>query len=349
MFKKARESLSMEEIEKILNNFNIFSNDKYNNEKYLVFPTVCHNRIDEEASYKLYYYDSTKMFKCYTQCSETFDIFDLIKRIYTNNYYSIGMGQAYKIVTGKDIENKNKVKTAINFDYSNFKKIKKEIEKNVDIKYDPIVFNAFSNYRIKEWLNEGIAEKTMDKFNIKYSVSSNQVIIPYYNIDKKLIGIRVRNLDEKKPKYMPLMFEGKNYTFSQSKHLYGVYENQEEIKNTKNVILFEGEKSVLKMYSNDNKIALAVGGSSIHREQIKILYKLGVKNVTIAFDKEFEKNSSILSDNYYKILKKKAEKLKHYFRTSFIYDFNNELSYKDSPIDKGYETFKKLYNKKINL
>ena len=45
----------------------------------LIAQTICHNHPGE-GSHKLYYYDNTKLFKCYTDCSSTFDIFELIIR-----------------------------------------------------------------------------------------------------------------------------------------------------------------------------------------------------------------------------------------------------------------------------
>ena len=49
----------------------------------LVSRTICHNPADGSGSYKLYYYDNTHLFKCYTGCMETggFDIFDLTRKI----------------------------------------------------------------------------------------------------------------------------------------------------------------------------------------------------------------------------------------------------------------------------
>ena len=50
----------------------------------LIFPTICHNNNIEEASMKLYYYDNTKLFHCYTECQSSFDIYELVKKILTN-------------------------------------------------------------------------------------------------------------------------------------------------------------------------------------------------------------------------------------------------------------------------
>ena len=42
--------------------------------------TICHNLLGE-GSRKLYYYDNTKLFQCYTDCGESFDIFELIRKV----------------------------------------------------------------------------------------------------------------------------------------------------------------------------------------------------------------------------------------------------------------------------
>ena len=49
----------------------------------LVSRTICHNPADGSGSHKLYYYDNTHLFKCYTECNDVngFDIFDLTRKI----------------------------------------------------------------------------------------------------------------------------------------------------------------------------------------------------------------------------------------------------------------------------
>lgn len=44
----------------------------------IIYPTVCHNLDHNHASHKLYYYKKDNIFKCYTECDEVFDIFQLI-------------------------------------------------------------------------------------------------------------------------------------------------------------------------------------------------------------------------------------------------------------------------------
>lgn len=46
--------------------------------------TICHNDIAhyDEASYKLYYYNNTHLFHCYTGCEEpSFDIYQLTMKV----------------------------------------------------------------------------------------------------------------------------------------------------------------------------------------------------------------------------------------------------------------------------
>ena len=44
----------------------------------IMFPTICHNLHAHNASHKLYYYKNSKMFYCFTQCSKSYDIFELL-------------------------------------------------------------------------------------------------------------------------------------------------------------------------------------------------------------------------------------------------------------------------------
>lgn len=50
------------------------------NDTYFISRTICHNPAGE-GSHKLYYYDNTKLFRCYTSCGEAFDIYQLILKI----------------------------------------------------------------------------------------------------------------------------------------------------------------------------------------------------------------------------------------------------------------------------
>src|SRR5699024_11709814 len=59
----------------------------------------------------------------------------------------------------------------------------------------------------------------------------NQTIIPHYNIDNILIGIRVRNWRSvEKGKYLPLYHKGEGYQHALGYNLYGIHLNKEAIQ-----------------------------------------------------------------------------------------------------------------------
>jgi hypothetical protein len=42
---------------------------------------------------------------------------------------------------------------------------------------------------------DGITRAAMDKYNIRFSISQNKIIIPHYNVFGQLVGIRGRALN----------------------------------------------------------------------------------------------------------------------------------------------------------
>ena len=47
-------------------------------------------------------------------------------------------------------------------------------------------------------MQENITKNSMDKYNIRYSISQNKIVIPHYDINNELIGIRGRALNERR-------------------------------------------------------------------------------------------------------------------------------------------------------
>jgi len=213
-------------------------------------------------------------------------------------------------------------------------------------------------------VDEGINAETMRKYNIKFSNGFKEIIIPHYDNNFRLVGIRSRLLNptyiETQGKYRPTYINGKSMAHPLSNILYGLDKNQDEICKTKKVILFEGEKSVLKLDSelSDSKynISVAVCGSSISNIQLKLLKDLGVEEIIIAFDKEFKnpKNGTLRHASNLEYIKKYDEylekrrrllnKVGKHFNVRFISDSQIEplLEYKNSPIDAGLDVFMHL-------
>lgn len=346
-----KEKLTKEQIIKLVLGLGA---DRYEErENFIIFPTICHNPIGADASMKLYYYIESCTFHCYTECSENFDIFDLFRKVKEVNGEDFNFYETIYVIA--DLVEYNFFSATTQESYiSNTDKFKTNNEIELQ-KYNKGILNVFREYYTVEWLDEGISARAMKKFNILYYDYRNKIIIPHYDIEGNLIGIRGRSLDleeiEKYGKYAPIRVENTLYRHPLSFNLYGLYENQENIKKYRTAIIFEGEKSVYKyddMY--DVNIAVASCGSSLNYHQVEILVKdLNVENIIIAYDKEYDNFASEEAIKYYNKLQKICEKYSNYCSFSFLFDFDNLLSKKDAPIDKGKEVFEKLLRNKIQV
>jgi hypothetical protein len=69
--------------------------------------------------------------------------------------------------------------------------------------------------------------------------------------------------------------------------------------------------------------------------------------IIVAFDKEYENANGEDGEKYFNKLYSMCEKYKNYAKFSFIFDRDNLLDLKDSPVDKGLENFKKLYESRV--
>lgn len=320
---------------------------------HLILPTICHNPRESEKSPKLYYYFDSKLFSCYTECGHAFNIYELVRKVHEINDHAISFYEAYNYVL-------NYVGSNIYIEPPEIEFVNNRYVRKLSVEDLPAYNNnALSIFPIippTEWLNEGISAQAMKKFDIRLSAPKLKIIIPHYDLKGRLVGIRGRALDEYEiehyGKYMPVKIENIFYTHHLSRNLYGAYVNQSAIRRTKKAVLFEGEKSCLKMtdfYGNDS-IAVAVCGSNLHKIQVDILVKeLGVSEIVIAFDKEYDSLHTAEAETYKYKLINLAKKFRNYANFSFIYDMENLLDPKDSPVDKGKEIYERLYNLRVKI
>ena len=329
----------------------------------LYFRTVCH----QGNKYKLLFYKDSKLFHCLTECG-IISIYDVIMGA---KHCEFREAFTY-ILDFKGIKNTHKRKKGINIrednndlDFLN-RHLYKPNQVNINLPYyDENILNFFDDYFPSSWIEEDISEEEMDFFGIKMWLSQLRAIIPHRNLEGKLIGIRCRNflqqyIDEGK-KYMPITIQNLTYKYPTGLSLYGIYENKDNIKRIKKVIIFEGEKSVLKYgsyYGRNNNIALATLGTTIHLYQRKQILDLGVNEVIFAYDKQYifdlinkgDKKSIKEYNAYIKKMIKAFKLFSGYCVFSIIYCDNDEtLDYKDSPIDKGKEVFEFLNKNRITI
>lgn len=186
------------------------------------------------------------------------------------------------------------------------------------------------------WINEGISEPSLRKFNVCYDAFSNRIVFPIRDMEGHIINVSGRTLD-------PLYKERKlrKYTYFKPlgalDTLYGFAENREAILAKKEVIIFEGAKSVMKADSWGIYNTCAVLTSHLNENQLKRLIKLGVTTV-FAFDKEVEPWRD-----------RNIQRLTQFVPVKYIRDNLDLLDDKMAPVDAGPELFKTLYERRIAM
>ncbi len=324
-------------------------------EKMIVFPTICHNTDPKDAKMKLWYYKDSKLFHCFTECGESFDIYGLFIRVLEllqgeYNFYK----DVVKIIAEKVgfSIHQEKVSDFDSFVYTSekdrFSKKRHSLELPVVSKN---VLNVFPQITPQQWISEGMSEATLAEYGIRFSIDQNKIIIPHFDINNNLVGIRGRALNsfelEQGYKYMPVQIENKWYAHPLASNLYGI--NKIKEKKLKEIIIFEGEKSVLLYHSIFGKTnAVAVCGYSINKSQIELLIKnFEIDEIILAFDKEYSNYNSKKGEAYYNRLRTFCKKYGKYAQMSFLFDRENYIAEKSSPIDHGKEPFLNLIKKRI--
>lgn len=320
------------------------------------FRTVCHGG----DSHKLYFYVDSKNFHCYTGCGSM----DILKVL--QNALGISLTKAIEYITMRfgmvdtfKVGFGNEETVVDNDDWSimsSFKMRSTIEEKPQEIKtIDESVLNHFYKMAHRSFLNDGISIPTIAKFGIMYDIYNNRIIIPHRNEQGELIAVRCRNLEEDLVntgrKYMPIVHNNKLLSAPTGQYFFGLHINKSNILKFKKAILLESEKSVMQldtMYPDTN-IGLALSSSNLSKFQIDILKSLGVEEVIVALDKEFDSVGSEEEVLYRKrVVKTILNRLKtEGFMVSVIWDNFNLLNRKDSPTDKGKEVFDRLLSNRF--
>lgn len=331
----------------------------YDNGGNLIFNAICHG----SNSLKLYYYPSSKTFFCYSHC-HSMSLFDLVA-----NVYGIEFKEAFKILANRKGVRLGEKKVGLfrerlqiddlSFLERHLFKIKRV---EVDLpQYDDRVMNLFSLEYPLDWYEEGISPQIAEYFDIRYYHSQNKAVIPHRDINGNLVGIRGRSYNEidlmNGRKYMPMTIQNVTYRYAIHFNLYGLYENQNNIKRVRKAIIFESEKAVMQyasLYGQDNNIALALCGMNMSNYQRDLLTSLGIEEVVFCLDKQYtleclderkgkEWNGYV---QYVKKLSKFTKMFINYCNVSLVLCYDERLDYKDSPIDKGQRIFEELISER---
>lgn len=260
---KIKEQLSIEDVRELVEELGGEPKPIQNN--FFISRTISHNGRGE-GSYKLYYYqnDTQGIFKDYTGGDDSFDIFELVRRVKSRE----------EPILRSDSENTDwELHEAIAFvaqyfgfseeEQSTFdsfttlpdwKKLDRyEKLKNVELKtqdvnlkeYDAQFLQYLPRPIIQPWIREGITKEAMDRAEICFDAKSYGIVIPHRDLDGRLIGIRERTMvkdEEYKGKYRPAYIGGKLYNHPLGMNLYHLNMSKDKIKELGKVIVFEGKR-----------------------------------------------------------------------------------------------------------
>lgn len=321
----------------------------------LIFPTICHNELVSNPSHKLYYYESSKRFYCYTNC-KAMSVYDMIINTYKARGTKITWSQAY-VILDSVVEDRMKHGFAVIEPPAEHKvkKITNDWPDQLTI-YNPHVLECFTQQPkyLAPWLEEGIDYDVLKEFGVRFDMVRNRIVFPVLDHLGRLVGIKVRNFNQKDleehRKYMPLWHNKELYNYPKMMVAYGFYQNRQVIKKAKEVIVYEAEKSVLKhgSYFTQNK-SIAIGGSSFSEYHGDILKKAGVTKIVLALDNDWDDDGN---KNYglNKMINEGYKVLDMGFDVEIIYDWDGDLlGNKDAPIDRGRQVYSKLYRERKNI
>lgn len=316
--------------------------------------SMCHSKTANECDSNLVFYTESKTFTCYShRCLENSDIFDLI----TTRMRLLGYEWSFKdslnyVIKGCNIDSNSLNKTN---DNKSWKKIvgkyNHKQKNNKSTMYSDDVLKHFPKLYYNGWINEGIGLSSMEKYEIGYYPVDKAIVIPCRDIHSNLVGIRGRYLFSDKGKYRPVQLQnGTIYKFPTNNYFYGECQNRIAIKERKECLLVEGEKSVLNSdtWFGDNSITLALYGQGMSDEKIKTLLSLGVEVVNIGIDYDYSNVDTVEFNQYVKKVQKIAKSLKPYFSINVLY--NEKLKgYKYSPFDFTREEYELLWKSRKNI
>lgn len=328
---------------------------------HFVAKTICHNDFGE-GSHKLYYYENTTLFKCYTNC-DMMDIFEVVikaKKIQEDIDWQLPQAMEFVAnffgISGVEVEDGERIQDwQILSNYDRIENIDLA-SRVVELKtYDKDTLKYYPQPIIVPWVKDGISTEVANARGIAYNPVTGGILIPHFNIVGDLVGIRERTLvkeNEARGKYLPSIINRIQYSHPLGFNLYGLNDSKDNIAATKTAVVVEAEKSVLQYesyFGMENSIICATCGSNLIAYQFQLLQDLGVQEIIIGFDKDFIDEQD---PNFAKVVQRLRninQKYGAFVQFSFLFDKTGLLGYKDSPLDKGAEVFQQLYRDRIIL
>ena len=351
--KKLKKSLTLAHHKQIMQALGIPAYSE--NKEQIIYFSGDKNKDAFKGSPKLYFYKDSKIYFGYTS-SRSYDIISLVQTRLTLLGKQCSFIDACNFILEKTGLEPTKVYKPISnshvYDWSNLERfIKVRKYGNQLSEYNRNIIDTLPPLYPQAWIDEGISEETMDKYQIRYYERCNQTVIPCFDDEARLVGVRVRNWDKdrvEQAKYMPLVtLDGQCYKFNTNQVFYGINYNKPMIEQTGEVWLGESEKFVLKcdVLYGAKSCALGMYGHQLGMQRRNQLIKMGVKRVVYVPDCDFIGQDDAFFEDWRKSVRRLCDMFKGYCQVDIVWDDSGELlGPKDNATDKDKATWEKLFN-----
>lgn len=209
---------------------------------------------------------------------------------------------------------------------------KREVIYKENIPYGEEILNTFKMIPNIWWRNEGISLRTQEQFEAGLDAHSQRIIFPIRDEHGRLVGVKGRYVGNNQD-----ILENKKYMYlykcNKSVMFFNMHRAIEFIKEKREVIVVESEKSVMLLHQFGFKNSVAIAGDSMSSQQIEILLSLGIETrLVFAWDK----------DKDGKFIQTQLAPLRNRM-TFYLFDDQNLFQGKDSPVDLGADVWEQLY------
>ena len=323
------------------------------NSTQIVYYTGDKNVDSYKGSPKLYFYKDTSIYVGMT-AGRSYDIISLVQTRLALLKQPCSFLDACQFIIDTTNINPDSIsrikKDGHVYDWSNLERfVRVRKYGNQLSEYNRNIIDTLPPLYPQAWIDEGISEETMDKYQIRYYERCNQTVIPCFDDEARLVGVRVRNWDKdrvEQAKYMPLVtLDGQCYKFNTNQVFYGINYNKPEIERTGKVIIVESEKAVMKLdtYMGRHNIALGMYGSNLGIQRRNQLLKMGVNTVSYVVDNDFIGQDDAFFEQW-------REKIQHFIklwdgfcRVEIVWDNLGLLGPKENATDRTKEVWEQLW------
>ena len=358
------ETMTLDDYELVIDSLDVPIPKKNGN--VWTYKSFCHNLDLSQAKYNLAFYPNNRSYYCFSECCVSHNLLTLVE-------------QRFKLV-GEPRTRFNCMRYIcevcnIPFNFNDDNKPIKKIEYNwkktlgkydkgivreddEDIIIDKSILSSFPKIYHQSWIDDNISIETMEKYGIRFYIYGDAIVIPAFNIDGKLIGIRCRCLNPNaEHKYYPLrLANGQSFQFATNNSLYGLWYTKHAISRHRKVVIGESEKFPLQLetfYGSDN-FSVALYGKAMSDKKKMLLLQLGITEIVIALDFDFdtvydeEGNKTDDFLKYEKNVFRIGDYFKSFCRVTALISYGGHKRCA-SPTDNGKEWYEELYEKREEL